>query len=653
MVKKTVLVIYVIALMHIACLAQTTRLDSLKNKIGTMQTPQLKLQALFKFCDEWESMTPDTLSKFTKIADKIAIETKNNNARLQCDYYTVVCLFQKNKLDSASAAIDNVIRRLTASSPYDSRYPVYYGLRVNILMRGLHYDEVLKQNFRLIPIAEKYKDTVGLIRFNSGIGNAYARLKKLKDALKWHYTALKLMPTEKLKAKCSFVFTNLAIVYYHIATLNDTKANEDSIETYLQKSIYYARKNNNLTNLANGLTMYGQTLAEYGKMNPAKAALDEAVEVRKKIGDVHYLIADLTTLATFYKNNNNSAKAIELNQQALQLVNQNGGDILSKASVYDAMSEAFLAAHDYKRLSEVQSEKLKLRDSIYKENTAEAVVELQTKYDVQKNENTIIRQKYDLNRKQYLIYGITGLLVLLSALGVVILRQRKQKQKQKIKEILAENERELQQAISDAKEDERKRIIADLHDDVGGGLSTIRMVSDLIAEQNEQAEQLNQYAQKISGITKEVTQRMNVIVWALNAENDTLQSLIEYIRAYGFTFFENSPIKFNSNLPAEAVHVQLSGLQRKNVFLCVKEALNNIYKHSGAKNAWIEISMVDSTLTVTVKDDGGGLSKGNSFGNGLKNISKRMVEINGEATFENNEGTTVYLRVTITGNRTE
>jgi two-component system sensor histidine kinase DesK len=103
--------------------------------------------------------------------------------------------------------------------------------------------------------------------------------------------------------------------------------------------------------------------------------------------------------------------------------------------------------------------------------------------------------------------------------------------------------------------------------------------------------------------------------------------------------------EFKSNLPENAVNTSLSGLQRKNIFLCVKEALNNVYKHSGAKKAWIDIGISNNLLTVVVNDDGRGLSNENPFGNGLKNINKRMKEINGDASFETSNGTHIYLQV--------
>ena len=106
-------------------------------------------------------------------------------------------------------------------------------------------------------------------------------------------------------------------IYKHCGCLlsfirnNDTKENEDSIEMNLQKAIKYSRRGNSLKNLTQRLSMYGNVLAEYKKLQPAEAALTEALSIRKKIGDVFYEIADMIALSSFYENSNNNAKALD------------------------------------------------------------------------------------------------------------------------------------------------------------------------------------------------------------------------------------------------------------------------------------------------------------------------------------------------------
>ena len=625
--------------------AQTSRIDRLKNKIAISYSPKEKLQAWLGFCDEWESFNADTLHRYALLARQAAVALKDNYAILLSDYYLSAYLFQKNKLDTALSAINNVITRAKKTTSYNNSLVKFYLLRGNILARTLRYNEVLKQYMEVLPLAEKNNDTIGMIRFSTGIGNVYLRLKNNDEALKWHYKAINLMNTDVLKAAYSFVYINLSVVYYHIATLYDTKQNEDSIEFNLQRAIQYSRQGNSLTNLANSLTMYGSVLAEYKKIKPAIAALTEGLEIRKKIGDIYYLISDMTALAALYENNKDTAKAIATCLNALDIAKQNGSSASSMINVYATLGEVYSTAGNYKKYSEVLLEKLALQDSMYKINNAEAIEEIETKYNVQKKENTILQQRLSIVRKDLIIYGVIGLALLLAAIAALIIKKRKQQHLQGIKEIKIENEKENNLAIEKGKDEERRRIIADLHDDVGSGLSTIRMISDLIAGQTGHTLKLNQYAIKVSGITKQVTERMNTIVWALNTENDTLQNLCEYIREYGFNFFEDSPIKFTSNLLEAADDIQLSGMQRKNIFLIVKECLNNAYKHSGAKNITVNIALEHERLYFRIQDDGKGINIENPFGNGLRNIKKRMVEINGEVAFTFNNGTLIILEV--------
>jgi len=215
---------------------------------------------------------------------------------------------------------------------------------------------------------------------------------------------------------------------------------------------------------------------------------------------------------------------------------------------------------------------------------------------------------------------------------------------------IADNEKSLinaaiarQQAITH----ERERIICDLHDDVGGGLSSIRMMSDLmVLKEGNKSDESPGFASKISATAKDISQRMNTIIWSLNTENDTVHNFAEYVRQHGVAFFEDSGIKFlyhlSPEIPKELV---LSGGQRKNLFLIVKESLHNILKHSDGNIADLSIDYYNEALIITIKDNGNGLQNDNSFGNGLKNMQKRMKEIKGSFDIHSDNGTIIKVSV--------
>lgn len=205
---------------------------------------------------------------------------------------------------------------------------------------------------------------------------------------------------------------------------------------------------------------------------------------------------------------------------------------------------------------------------------------------------------------------------------------------------VADNEKHLMKlayARQHATLQERERIVADLHDDVGGGLSSIRMVSDLMLQESKKQnnETIINFAEKISASTKDIAQRMNTIIWSLNIKNDSIRNFSEYVRAYGLEYFDIVPITFKSTLPSLLpADIILSGEQRKNLFLILKEAFHNTLKHARAHTCTVEMKVEKEILIIEVFDDGLGIKSeaaatNQGKGNGLRNMQKRMSEING------------------------
>ncbi len=630
--------------------AQLSRLDSLKKNIHTASSPAEKLQASFVLCDEWESFSPDTLYNYALLARNWAIDQKNNTAILLSDYYLAAYLFQKNKLDTALAAIDAAIVNASKISAYNTTLVKCWFLRVNILLRTSRYDEILKQSFALLTLAEKQHDTIALIRANTGIGNVNMRLQKYSEALNWHYRAQALMQRDALKAACSFVYVNTAIVYYHLAVLNDTKENEDSIEINLQKAIAYSRKSNNLTNLANSLSMYGNTLAEYNKLVPAEAALTEALAIRKKIGDIFYEIIDMEALSSFYQGSNNSEKAIQTCQDALALAKKNPGDFISRVAIYSMLGEIYSGAGDYKKYSEVLKERMSLQDSFYKVNTAEAISEIETKYEVQKKENIIIQQKYDLVRKNYLVYGVLLLLLLGGLFSFILFRQYRKKQKLKLAILQQEEQRMSIIAVATAEEKERQRIAAELHDNLGSQLNYISSNIDFIMDTPAQypPEDQDKRLSRVNDTVKHAITDLRGTIWALKKENVEMEEVADKIKLHAIDQLSHrQDIRLNvqEHLPVKLI---LSPAEALNIFRIFQEAVNNAVKYS--RSSTIDLSLETNTsplFRIVLADNGTGFDTTKTYADhyGLENMRERAKEINAvlEIISQKDKGSTIIL----------
>ena len=244
---------------------------------------------------------------------------------------------------------------------------------------------------------------------------------------------------------------------------------------------------------------------------------------------------------------------------------------------------------------------------------------------------------YELGLFFELIFFLMGLIY---KNRMQLIEQTRERERLKI-----ENERkemEKQMAVLEAHQEERQRISADIHDELGAGMTTIRLMSEIA--KNKMKGEIPVEIEKISGSANEVLNKMNAIVWSMNSSNDTLDSLVSYIRAYATEYFDGTPINCHISTPETVPAIEISGDKRRNIFLCVKETLNNVVKHAAASE--IKITMeTNHHFIISIKDNGIGIQdeKISRFGNGLKNIARRMRTIGGEYTIRNIGGTETVL----------
>ncbi len=221
-----------------------------------------------------------------------------------------------------------------------------------------------------------------------------------------------------------------------------------------------------------------------------------------------------------------------------------------------------------------------------------------------------------------------------------IIAQTKEREMLKAQNQLQEYEKEI--AVYKAQQEERERISADMHDELGSGMTVIRLMSEIA--RNKMKENTPVEIEKISSSADDVLNKMNAIIWSMNNGNDTLDNLISYIRSYAFEYFDNTPVICQVHTPAVIPDKELIGDKRRNIFLSVKESLNNVLKHSKATAVTIHIE-ADHVLRIMISDNGVGIDMQNlrQFGNGLKNITRRMESIGGTFRIENRGGAVTTL----------
>lgn len=223
-----------------------------------------------------------------------------------------------------------------------------------------------------------------------------------------------------------------------------------------------------------------------------------------------------------------------------------------------------------------------------------------------------------------------------------LIAQTKERETLKAQNLLKEYEKEL--AVYKAQQEERERISADMHDELGSGMTAIRLMSEIA--RNKMKENTPVEIEKISRSADDVLNKMNAIIWSMNSSNDTLDNLVSYIRAWSLEYFENTPVACSVRTPDAIPDKEITGDKRRNIFLCVKETLNNVLKHAGATTVQIDIQTGEN-LVIRIADNGKGINMESlrQFGNGLKNMARRMESIGGHFEILNSHGTLTILRL--------
>lgn len=179
--------------------------------------------------------------------------------------------------------------------------------------------------------------------------------------------------------------------------------------------------------------------------------------------------------------------------------------------------------------------------------------------------------------------------------------------------------------------DERIRIARDIHDDLGAQLTQLVLLSEVAQREQPEPSPARAQFNQICGLARELSHGMDEVVWAVNARRDTVRDFANYVCKYARVFLDSTPIRCRLDVEPELPPAAFDLPLRRNLFLAVKEALNNAAKHSGASELFVRIYRAAGRLVVTIEDNGRGFDPETAGGerNGMANMAHRMEEING------------------------
>jgi signal transduction histidine kinase len=190
-----------------------------------------------------------------------------------------------------------------------------------------------------------------------------------------------------------------------------------------------------------------------------------------------------------------------------------------------------------------------------------------------------------------------------------------------------------------AMENERSRIAAELHDDLGANLTQIQWLGDAASLAQSTAVGENELIHRITRKSRDMVRLIDEIVWAVNPKNDTLEQLVTYVCNFAEQFFRDSPTRCRIDVADTIPAYKLEADVRHHLFLIAKEALHNVAKHGATDRVWVRVACDAEAFSLLVEDKGRGFDPASAeAGNGLANMRNRAELAGVDLTIDSSPG---------------
>lgn len=568
----------------------------------------------------------------------------------------------------------------------------YYTLGNNFFRKGsiLNAKEIYLRGMRKakeVNVIHK-----ALFNYYSSLSNVYYLTAPVKGDSAFYYIneSEKILKEHNMDSE-SYWKPNYNRYLVYVAMKNFEKADE-----YLEKSYEFIKNSTNRMNKGYVLHTLLDATKNRGNMIQFNKYLDEFIRFKKagkKELDINHLgIMELFTDKELAKKlleeslkrtelsdkptDSSDARRIEL----AQIYNEKGEldkaidqyeKIISDPILKDRglpLRNAHYALYEaYKKknqpsLAYTWIEKyIALEDSMSNQTFKSQVADYEVKYQTKEKENQLIKQELELKsaslRTRTLWAVISGLCFIFFTIGFLYFRNVRFKTQmmlkdneirdQKIKELEHSNKLLSLNSVIEGQEAERLRIAQDLHDGLGGLLTTVKAHFQSIQKEIQQLENLNIYNKTNKLIdeacieVRRIAHDMVPYSIKISGLKGALEDLKESVIARGLPceleIFNSDELKLNE--------------QHSNMlYRIIQEITTNAVKHANATKLFIQLMCHKEGLNILIEDNGKGfdinhLLKGG--GMGLKSIDSRVSYLSGKINYDSSpgHGTTINIEI--------
>ena len=604
-------------------------IDSLVTALSQTRNTDDSLNTLYSLSFETGFINPEFAIRYGRLCLSLAMREKNKVAQINA-YNGIGNAFETlAEFDSArhyhilSLVLSkeiNSVHRLAAS---------YSNIAITYNEQG-NYEEALKNYLSAFQLGERDKSFNPKILFY--IGEMYLSLGDNRNAI--HYSRLGMSKSENNEELKAYFKLNIAR-----CLLVENKI--DSALALLKNALEIFKGTTDKQSTAKCLTSLAEASMAQRNSEVVKSSYREAMQLYEQINHADGICITALSYANFLasqhsKNLTDIEVLLKKGIDKFSIIRKNKDNL---RHAYQLSASVYEQLHQLEKALQYQKLFYALSDSILNEKKFKQLNELQTQFETSQKEKKIAEQEISIRHRNSQLVLLAMVFVFILLFGFFFYRRNKAIQQLKFSAELQRKENE-----------ERERISKDIHDELGSGLSKIALLSSLTAPMVSNENSVAENIQSISKITSDLNDNMRDLVWTLNPNNNTLDNLFARMREYASEYLESFPVKVSINIQDDFPSTTISKEVQRNIFLVMKEALNNIVKHAHATEIKMTAQFTDSKIKIEIADNGNGFenSKIKTASNGLRNMNERITSIAGIINISStNSGTQIKIEVRV------
>ena len=484
------------------------------------------------------------------------------------------------------------------------------------------FELAIENYLKALPIFEEKKITTQIPYLLVSLGSALKETKNYTEALRYYTDALKYYQNSNDRWGLNELYNYIGSAYLEMKNL-------DSAGIYFNKSLYLSKEIEEKSAECRALYKVGEILTTRHNYNKALEYLNNALELNVEIENDYYQVNILYNLGTCYAQKGNINKGLDLLQEGLSLADSLNFKY-ERMILNKEISNVYTELGNYKKALQYFTQYSDLNDSIYQEKVNKNMVEMEQKYQSQKQKTELSQLKLNsieqeiAMRKQKSVRNIFIFGFLLAVLlGILFFRSYQLKKK-------ANSEKEI--------------LLKEIHHRVKNNL---QVISSLL---NIQSEYITD--NKVIGAVNESQSRVKAMALIhqllYQEKNLTKIDFTEYLKELSSTLasiFQKPDTRVNVEI--DASHANFDIEISIPLGLIVTELVSNAYKYAfeGISEGKINIKLQTATknkYVLVISDNGRGLPPNTDIYNmsslGLKLVNILTSQLDGQFSYQYNKG---------------